>query len=68
LKIPHLRALLARGAHATGVIGVVPTVTYPSHTTLVTGAAPARHGIYSNNSFDPFNRNQGGWYWFASDI
>jgi predicted AlkP superfamily pyrophosphatase or phosphodiesterase len=68
LKIPHLRALLARGAHASGVVGVVPTVTYPSHTTLVTGVAPARHGIISNNTFDPLNRNQGGWYWYASDI
>jgi predicted AlkP superfamily pyrophosphatase or phosphodiesterase len=68
LAIPHLRALRARGSYATGVTGVVPTVTYPSHTTLVTGAAPARHGIVSNNTFDPYNRNQGGWYWYASDI
>lgn len=68
LRIPNLRALVARGAHASGVIGVVPTVTYPSHTTLVTGAAPARHGIFSNTTFDPFNRNQGGWYWYASDV
>lgn len=68
LAIPSLRALLARGAHASGVVGVVPTVTYPSHTTLVTGVAPARHGIITNTTFDPFNRNQGGWYWYASDI
>ncbi len=46
----------------------MPTVTYPSHTTLVTGAWPATHGVLSNNTFDPFNRNQGGWYWYASDI
>ncbi|MEO6526839.1 MAG: ectonucleotide pyrophosphatase/phosphodiesterase [Gemmatimonadaceae bacterium] len=68
LRIPHLRALLARGAHAAGVIGVVPTVTYPSHTTLVTGASPARHGIFANTTFDPYNRNAAGWYWYASDI
>ena len=68
LRIPHLRALLARGAHASGVVGVVPTVTYPSHTTLVTGVSPARHGILSNNTFDPLRKNQGGWYWYASDI
>jgi predicted AlkP superfamily pyrophosphatase or phosphodiesterase len=68
LRIPNLRALVARGAHASGVVGVVPTVTYPSHTTLVTGVAPARHGIITNTTFDPFNRNQGGWYWYASDI
>ena len=68
LRIPTLRAMVARGAYARGVVGVVPTVTYPSHTTLVTGAAPARHGIVANNTFDPLNRNQGGWYWYSSDI
>ena len=68
LKVPTLRAMVERGAYARGVVGVVPTVTYPSHTTLVTGAAPARHGVVANNTFDPLNRNQGGWYWYASDI
>jgi predicted AlkP superfamily pyrophosphatase or phosphodiesterase len=68
LKIPALRSLLARGAHARGVIGVVPTVTYPSHATLVTGAAPARHGVITNNTFDPLKINQDGWYWYAGDI
>jgi predicted AlkP superfamily pyrophosphatase or phosphodiesterase len=68
LRIPNLRGLVARGAYASGVVGVVPTVTYPSHTTLVTGVAPARHGIVTNNTFDPLNRNRGGWYWYASDI
>ena len=49
LKIPHLRRLIAEGAWADGVIGVMPTVTFPSHTTLVTGARPDQHGILSNN-------------------
>src|SRR5262249_30398225 len=68
LRIPTLRGLLRRGSYATGVRGVLPTVTYPSHTTLVTGVAPARHGIYSNAVFDPLGTNQEGWYWYASDI
>ncbi|MGB3930701.1 MAG: alkaline phosphatase family protein, partial [Sphingobium sp.] len=25
-------------------------------------------GIYANTTFDPTNINQGGWYWYASDI
>ena len=54
LKIPNLRRLLSEGAHATGVRGVLPTVTYPSHTTIVTGVSPARHGIFANKPFDPF--------------
>jgi len=68
LKIPALRRLLAEGAHASGVRGVLPTVTYPSHTTLVTGVSPARHGIYYNTTFDPLARNLDGWYWYAEDL
>lgn len=68
LKIPNLRRFVAEGAFSSGVTGVLPTVTYPSHTTLVTGVSPARHGIVANTPFDPFSRNQGGWYWYAEDI
>lgn len=68
LSIPNLRRFLKEGAHATGVTGVLPTLTYPSHTTLMTGVAPARHGIVANNSFDPTGINQGGWYWYAQDV
>ena len=46
-KIPNLRRFLKEGAYAEGVEGVVPTVTYPSHTTLVTGVWPAKHGIFA---------------------
>lgn len=68
LKVPNLRRFVKEGAHATGVVGVLPTVTYPSHVTLVTGASPARHGIVGNTTFDPMQINEGGWYWYASDI
>lgn len=68
LKVPNLARFLTEGAYATGVTGNLPTVTYPSHTTLITGVAPARHGIVSNTTFDPRQINYGGWYWFAEDI
>ena len=41
------------GVRADGVRGVFPTVTYPSHTTIITGALPIRHGIYYNSPFEP---------------
>ncbi len=47
---------------------VLPTVTYPNHTTLITGVAPALHGIANNVAFDPLQVNQEGWYWYARDI
>ena len=68
LKVPNLRQFLVQGSYASGVRGVLPTVTYPSHATLITGASPARHGIYSNTTFDPTQVNYSGWYWYASDI
>ena len=68
LKIPNLRRLLKEGSYATGVHGVLPTVTYPSHTTMITGVSPSRHGVYYNTTFDPLNKNQTGWYWYSEDI
>ena len=68
LAVPTLKRMMATGAYAAGVTGVLPTLTYPSHTTLITGVAPARHGISSNQTFDPTNINQVGWYWYAEDI
>jgi predicted AlkP superfamily pyrophosphatase or phosphodiesterase len=68
LKIPNLRRFVREGTYASAVTGVVPTVTYPSHTTMVTGVSPARHRILANTPFDPFGKNQGGWYWYAEDI
>jgi len=68
LKIPHLRRILKDGAHATGVRGVLPTVTYPSHTTILTGVYPAKHKVYSNVVFDPLDLNMAGWMWYSEDI
>ena len=67
-KVPNLRRFLKEGAFADGVQGVVPTVTYPSHTTLVTGVWPAKHGIYANSVFDPLQKNADGWYWYNEDL
>lgn len=68
LKIPNLLEMLHDGTYASGVRGVLPTVTYPSHTTILTGVWPSRRGIYLNTTFDPFNKNLNGWYWYSEDI
>ena len=51
--VPVMRKLAAEGARAEeGVVAAFPTVTWPTHTTLATGASPARHGVVGNNYFD----------------
>jgi Type I phosphodiesterase / nucleotide pyrophosphatase len=67
LKIPVLRGL-ARDGVAARVTGVWPTVTYPSHTTLITGVWPAEHGIEANLQFDPRHVYGEAWYWYAQEI
>jgi len=60
LKIPNLRKLMREGQWSAGVVGVVPTVTWPSHTTIITGVEPAEHGILANTR--PA-KDGGGRYW-----
>ena len=63
---PALRALVAEGSHARAAEGVFPTVTYPNHSTIVTGVRPARHGVLFNTlpAFDGHGR----WYEEAADL
>ncbi len=48
LPLPNLRALAAGGAEARALTVTNPTVTWPNHTTLVTGVMPRRHGVLYN--------------------
>jgi len=52
LKIPNLRRLMREGEWADGVVGEVPTITWPSHTTMITGVPPAVHGIEQNQRWE----------------
>lgn len=46
--IPTLRQLAAEGAQAEGMRVANPAVTWPNHTTLVTGVHPAKHSVLFN--------------------
>jgi hypothetical protein len=49
------------------VRSVFPALTYPAHTTIVTGALPARHGVCHNRPFEPAGQS-GRWLWESSHI
>jgi predicted AlkP superfamily pyrophosphatase or phosphodiesterase len=68
LKIPTLREIVRDGASSDGVQPVMPTVTYPSHTTMMTGVNPGTHGIVTNPAWDPFGQNYNGYRWYEEDI
>jgi len=64
---PHLKQLVKKGAFAEGVVSVFPAMTFPSHTTMVTGVAPETHGIFYNSVFEPDVAN-GNIYWNFKQI
>ena len=55
-EMPTIRQLADEGARASDMKCSMPTVTWPNHTTLVTGVNPAKHGVIGNNYFDRTKR------------
>ncbi|MGV3721568.1 MAG: alkaline phosphatase family protein, partial [Actinomycetota bacterium] len=52
LPLPNIRALAARGSRADAMTVSTPSVTWPNHTTLVTGVSPAKHGVLANGKIE----------------
>lgn len=50
LPAPTLRRLIQDGAWAKRMTTVNPTVTWPNHTSIVTGVFPEQHGLLYNGS------------------
>ncbi len=48
IPLPHLRRLAAEGVVADAMTISNPAITWPNHTTLVTGVTPRRHGVLFN--------------------
>lgn len=51
--LPNYRKYLAGGCEVTKMQSVYPTITYPCHTTMVTGVYPDKHGVFGNLEFLP---------------
>jgi predicted AlkP superfamily pyrophosphatase or phosphodiesterase len=64
---PILQHMAKNGVHAKAVKGIFPSVTYPSHTTIISGLPPSDHGIYYNSPFEPDGAT-GKWYWEYESI
>lgn len=48
LPLPNLRKLAAEGVVADAMTIANPAITWPNHTTLVTGVYPQKHGVLYN--------------------
>jgi predicted AlkP superfamily pyrophosphatase or phosphodiesterase len=52
VDVPTIRWMAANGVRAQSMETVFPSVTWPTHTTLVTGVRPGRHGVLGNSYYD----------------
>ena len=52
-QLPTFSAWLKNAACVRSVRSIYPTLTYPCHTTMITGVYPNRHGVTSNEPFMP---------------
>jgi predicted AlkP superfamily pyrophosphatase or phosphodiesterase len=51
--LPNFARVAAGGARADALIPVFPSLTFPNHVSLATGARTDRHGIVANHFIDP---------------
>jgi len=69
LSMPNLGALADRGVFCQNVQTIYPSLTYPIHTSIITGCYPDKHGIPHNERYMPgLPAAKRPWHWDAQDI
>ena len=68
LQKPNFSKIMGKRAEVDKVLSVFPALTYPAHTTLVTGCYPGTHGIYNNVPFKDYEDHKKHWYRFSKVI
>ena len=72
--MPNFARILPKAAVVRRVRPIYPTLTYPIHTTLITGVSPRKHGILHNQIPGLERENPdwslygSDWYWYADAV
>lgn len=66
-KLKGFGTILEKAAIYEHIKCIYPTLTYPCHSSIITGCLPNKHGICHNEKLDPITNNQN-WYWDYKDI
>jgi len=65
--LPNFKRFLENAAYCKEVRSVYPTLTYPAHTSIITGRSPKNHGIVNNTLLQPKRKNPD-WYWYKKYV
>lgn len=67
-RLSAFRTLIERGAFFPVVNSIYPSLTYPCHTSIITGRYPEEHGIFNNEIPCPEKGALQDWFWYEKDI
>lgn len=66
--LPNFGEILRHAAYVQGGMrSIYPSLTYPAHASLITGAYPERHGITNNEKTCETGLSRE-WYWYRQDV
>lgn len=68
LTKPNFSKVMEKRAEVDKVLSVFPALTYPAHTTLMTGCYPGKHGVYNNVPFRDYDDKKKHWYRFSKVV
>lgn len=66
-SLPNFSEYIERSSYCRQVYSIYPTLTYPAHTTIVTGKYPKNHGVINNTLLQP-GRESPDWYWHRKHV
>ena len=61
-RLPNFAKFFEKASGCKTVKSVYPTLTYPAHTSIITGKYPNNHRIVNNLQIQP-NRKDSDWFW-----
>ena len=65
--LPNFQKILSGASMVKKIETVYPSLTYPCHVSMASGAYPDKHGVW-NNEIDDFRDKGEHWHWQAKDI
>lgn len=65
--LPGFQEMMNNSILCKNMMGIYPTLTYPCHTSILTGEYPDVHGIIHNEKLCP-QTNNATWFWDYQDI
>ena len=62
--LPNFKSILEEGAFIKNLETIYPSLTYPIHTTIISGRYPKSHRIVNNYRLNP-SREVQDWLWYT---